>query len=179
MVIKKRGCTFIPFFITKKQSNMKTTKLLMMFVAVATMFFSTTSCSPEKEKEVGPNTLVYNGTIYKMTSTYKYEHGGRVYIDAFAIDKTTDGLPIFNIVSDHPANGTYNLANGGDVFFRVTSEVNYITSFESSDPYTIGTVIVEKDDNGFRMKMAGKLASGPEVAFHIYVPVSEWEQLDF
>ena len=99
---------------------------------------------------------------------------------AFALSNLgNDGLPIFNIVSDQPANGTYNLATGGGVFFRVTSEVNYITSFESSDPYTIGTVIVEKDDNGFRMKMAGKLASGPEVAFHIYVPASEWGQLDF
>ncbi len=151
----------------------------MMFVAAATMMFATTSCNPPEESEVLANTLVYNGTVYQMASTYTYEHGGRVYIDANAIDKTSDGLPIFNIVSDHPANGTYNLATGGNVFFRVTSEVNYITSFESSDSYTIGTVIVEKDDNGFRMKMGGKLASGPEVAFHIYVPASEWRQLDF
>ena len=158
---------------------MKTTKLLMMFVAAATMMLATTSCETPEESEVAANTLVYNGTIYKMTSTYTTDHSGRVYIDANATDKTADGLPIFNIVSDQPANGTYNLATGGGVFFRVTSEVNYITSFESSDTYTIGTVIVEKDDNGFRMKMAGKLASGPEVAFHIYVPASEWGQLDF
>ena len=137
-----------------------------MFVAAATMMLATTSCETPKESEVAANTLVYNGTIYKMTSTYTTDHSGRVYIDANATDKTADGLPVFNIVSDHPANGTYNLATGGNVFFRVTSEVN-------------GTVIVEKDDNGFRMKMAGKLASGPEVAFHIYVPRSEWGQLDF
>ncbi|MBR5353395.1 MAG: hypothetical protein IK126_06740 [Bacteroidales bacterium] len=158
---------------------MKTTKLLIMLVAAATIMFATVSCEPPEEGDVAANTLVYNGTIYKMTSTYTTDHSGRVYIDANATDKTADGLPIFNIVSDHPGNGTYNLATGGGVFFRVTSEVNYITSFESSDSYTVGTVIVEKDDKGFRMKMAGKLASGPEVAFHIYVPASEWGQLDF
>ena len=104
---------------------MKTTKLLMMFVAAATIMFATASCEHPEEGEVAANTLVYNGTIYKMTSTYTTDHSGRVYIDANATDKTADGLPIFNIVSDQPANGTYNLATGGGVFFRVTSEVNY------------------------------------------------------
>ena len=158
---------------------MKTTKFLMMFAAAAMMMFSFTSCSPDEDGEAAANTLVYNGTVYQMTSTYQYEHSGCVYIDAAAMDKNSNGIPIFHIISDNPENGTYDLTNGGAVFFGVTSEVDYITSFGSADSYTSGTVTVEKDDKAFRLKMNGKLASGPDVAFHIYVPASEWEELDF
>ncbi len=37
---------------------MKTTKLLMMFVAAATMILATTSCESPEESEVAANTLV-------------------------------------------------------------------------------------------------------------------------
>ncbi len=126
--------------------------------------------------EATENTLVYNGKVYQMTSTYKYEQSGRVYIDAHAVDKTGDNQPIFSIISDNPGNGTYDLSQHA-VFFGVTSNVDYITGFYSQDTYTSGTIIIEKDDNAFRMRMSGTLENGTTVAFHIYVPASEWTEV--
>ena len=149
---------------------------MMMFVAVATMLFA--ACGKDDPVEAKANTLVYNGTVYQMKSYYKYEQGGRVYIDAHAVETTGEGLPIFSIISDDPANGTYDLT-AGTVFFGVSSNVDYIQSFYSESTYTGGTLTVEKDDSAFRLKMSGTLADGTTVSFHIYVPASEWEQLEW
>ena len=155
----------------------------MMFVAVAAMMFASCDKNDNTDDNGGnntptENTLVQNGKVYRMTSTYKYEQGeeGRVYIDADAVDQQ-NGQPIFYIISDDPGNGTYDLTNGGGVFFGVTSNVDYITSFYSQDTYTSGSVIIEKDDNAFRMRMSGTLENGTTVAFHIYVPASEWTEV--
>ena len=152
----------------------------MMFVAAAAMMF--TSCDTDDDDnntptEAAENTLVQNGRVYRMTSTYKYEQSGRVYIDAHAVDQQ-DGQPIFSIISDNPGNGTYDLTQHA-VFFGVSSDVDYITSFHSQDTYTGGAITIEKDDNAFRMRMSGTLEGGTTVAFHIYVPASEWEQLEY
>lgn len=159
---------------------MKARTILCALAATMMLFVG---CDKDDEKttptEAAANTLVYNGTVYQMTSTYKYEQSGRVYIDAHAVDMTDNNRPIFSIISDNPGNGTYDLANGDGVFFGVRSEVDYITSFYNQDTYTSGTIIIEKDDNAFRMKMSGTLENGTTVAFHIYVPVSEWQQLEY
>lgn len=152
----------------------------MMLVAAATMAFAFTSCGDDGNgSEAAENTLVYNGKVYKMESTYKYEQSGRVYIDAAAEDQLDDGLAIFYIISDNPGNGTYDLSNGESVFFNVSSNVDYIASFDNHGPYSSGTVTIEKDDSAFRLRMSGTLENGPDVSFHIYVPASEWQQLEF
>ena len=177
-------CFFLHIFavIIENLTDMKITKFFMMLVAAAAMMFVACNKDDHKDKtptEAAANTLVYNGKVYQMRSTYKYEQSGRVYIDAYAMDTLDNGLPIFKIISDNPGNGTYDLTNGGGVFFGLTSEVEYITGFHSSDTYSSGTVTIEKDENAFRMKMIGQVANGPAVSFHIYVPVSEWEQLEW
>lgn len=152
----------------------------MMLVAAAAMMF--VSCDRDDNNtptEATENTLMQNGKVYQLTSTYKYEQSGRVYIDAYAVDRTDNNRPIFRIISDDPGNGTYDLTNGGGVFFGVTSEVDYITSFFSEDTYTSGSVVIEKDDSAFRMKMSGTLENSTIVAFHIYVPATEWQQLEY
>lgn len=158
---------------------MKATKFLMMFVAAAMMMFA--SCGKDDENnnsstDATENTMVYNGKVYQMTSTYRYEQSGRVYIDARAVDMIGDNQPIFHVISDNPGNGTYDLTQHA-VFFGVTSDVDYITGFYSQDTYTSGTIIIEKDDNAFRMRMSGTLENGTTVAFHIYVPASEWTEV--
>ena len=158
---------------------MKATKLFFTFVAAATMMFA--ACGKDDENnntstDATENTLDYNGKVYQMASTYKYEQGGRVYIDARAVDKTGDNQPIFYVISDNPGNGTYDLTQH-TVFFGVTSNVDNITGFHSQDTYASGTIIIEKDDNAFRMRMSGTLENGTTVAFHIYVPASEWTEV--
>lgn len=148
----------------------------MMFVAVAAMMFA--ACEKDKTIEAEENTLVYNEKAYPMVSTYKSELGGRVYVDAYAKETTSDGTPIFFIASDDPANGTYDLTKC-EVFFGVNSNVDYIPSFYNVSTYSDGTLTVEKDDKAFRLKMSGTLGDGNKVAFHIYVPASEWEQLEW
>ena len=164
---------------------MKATKLFLTIVAAAAMMFA--SCDKDNNNdnnndnntpsEATENTLVLNGKVYRMTSTYKYEQGedGRVYIDAYAVDQQ-NGQPIFHIISDNPGNGTYDLTQRA-VFFGVTSNVDYITGFYSESTYTSGTIIIEKDDNAFRMRMSGTMEDGTTVAFHIYVPALEWEEV--
>ena len=157
---------------------MKAKTILFGLAAMMMMFF--VACDKEEETtEVAANTMVYNGKVYQMNSTYSYDHSGRVYIDAHAVETLADGQPIFSIISDNPANGTYDLVNGGGVFFGVTSEVDYITSYSSQDTYTSGAVTVEKDESAFRLKMKGTLEDGTTVGFHIYVPASEWRALEF
>lgn len=155
---------------------MKKAIKMMMFVAAAAMLFA--ACDKDNLTEAEANTLVYNGTAYPMRSTYKYEHSGRVYIDAYAVQTLENGESIFSIISDDPENGTYDLTQHS-VFFGVTSNVSYIESFFSDSEYTSGTLTVEKDANAFRLKMDGVLANGATVAFHIYVPASEWVQLEY
>ena len=154
---------------------MKANKI-MFLVAAATMLFAACGKDPESI-EAKENTLVVGSTEYKMHSTYKMEQGGRVYVDAYAVETVNDH-PIFYIVSDDPENGTYDLTKG-EVFFAVNSEVDYIPSFYHESEYTSGTLVVAKDTEAFRLKMNGTLADGTVVAFHIYVPASEWEQLEW
>ena len=164
---------------------MKATKIFLTFVAAATMMFA--SCGKDDNNnenvnnntptEATENTLLYNGKLFQMTSTYRYEQSGRVYIDAYAVETLDNNMPIFHIISDNPGNGTYDITNGGGVFFGLTSEVDYITSFGSHSTYTSGAVTIEKDDNAFRMRMSGTLENGTTVAFHIYVPASEWTEV--
>ena len=110
---------------------MKVTRFLMMFVAAAAMMFA--GCGKEDNNnenvnnntptEATENTLLYNGKLFQMTSTYRYEQSGRVYIDAYAVETLDNNMPIFHIISDNPGNGTYDITNGGGVFFGLTSEV--------------------------------------------------------
>ncbi|MBR4772802.1 MAG: hypothetical protein IK010_00040 [Bacteroidales bacterium] len=186
---------------------MKATKFLMMFVAAAAMIF--TACGEEDntddngggnnntQTEAAANTFVYNGTVYAINSYYSIAQDGRGYVDAFAVDTLPDGTPIFNIVSDVSATGSFDLTQGGEYFFRVSSEVEYIVSFdqsshdgelngsigeaeyEGSGAFSEGTLTTTKDEDAAVLKVSGTLKDGTSVSFHLYMPASEWEYLEW
>ncbi len=152
---------------------MKKVLALLTVALFATMLFS---C--DKDETATANTLLYNGTEYKLRSYYSYEQSGRVYIDAESVELTWDGMPMFRIISDGPENGTYEMPSQ-DVFFGLSSEVQTdVESFSNMD-FTSGTVVVSRDDNAFNMKVDGVLKSGATVSFFIYVPESEWTALEY
>lgn len=154
----------------------------ILSILLVAMFATTAMVSCDKEEtftEASTNTLVYNGKVYQMESSYSYEQSGRVYIDANAVETTADGLPIFHIISDDPENGTYDLTQDG-LFFGLSSEVDEIQSFYSQDDdFSSGTMVVEKDDDAFSAKLNGTLKDGTTVSFWIYVPASEWVALEW
>ena len=45
--------------------------------------------------------------------------------------------------------------------------------------FSSGTLTVSKDDNAFTYKVTGVLKNGKSVSFHIYVPASEWDVVEF
>jgi len=152
-------------------------KKVLSFLCVA--LCATVMFSCDKENEADPNTLVYDGTEYEMNSYYRYEQGGRVYIDAEAVDKVGENVPLFTIISDNPDNGTYDLpATQDQVFFGCSSESDQIEGFSTED-FASGTVVVLTDDEAFNFKVNGTLNSGVEVSFYIYVPVDEWIALEY
>jgi hypothetical protein len=153
----------------------KVLSILMVALAMTAMV----SCNKDKDTpgDAAANTLVYNGKEYQMVSTYKIEHSGRVYVDAYAVETTVDSMPIFSIISDSPDNGTYDLTQNG-VWFSLNPNTDAIEQFTSRD-FTSGTETIEKDDNAFSMRVKGTLNNGVTVSFHIYVPASEWEYLDW
>jgi len=129
--------------------------------------------------EASANTLVYNGIVYQMESSYRYEQSGRVYIDANAVDTTSQGVPIFHIISDNPDNGTYDLTQGG-IFFGLSSEVEAIPTFSAQEScFSEGTLVVATDSVAFSAKLNGTLKEGGKVSYWIYVPVTEWEELEW
>ncbi|MBR6843880.1 MAG: hypothetical protein IKM79_02155 [Bacteroidales bacterium] len=154
-------------------------KKILSILMVALFATAMVSCDKHDDTlaEATANTLVYNGKVYQMTSTYKIEQSGRVYIDAAAVEADAEGLPIFSIIADNPDNGTYDLTQES-VWFSLRSSTDEIPQFSSQD-FASGTEIVEKDDNAFGMKVNGTLNSGATVSFYIYVPASEWEQLEW
>lgn len=137
------------------------------------------SCNNDVLDDVSENKLVYDGVEYELISKYSVEQGGRVYIDAYAVETTDQGTPIFRIISDDPVSGTYDLTQGGEFFFHVSSEVDYIQEFGNHTEFSEGTMTVENNEEEFRMKVIGKLADGTFVGFHLYMPASEWVHLDF
>ncbi len=151
-------------------------------ILLVALFATTAMVSCDKEEtstEAAANTLVYNGKVYQMNSSYSYEQSGRVYIDASAVETTSDGQPIFHIISDNPKNGTYDLTQD-DVFFGLSSEVDDIQSFFSQDgDFSAGTLVVNTDDEAFSAKLNGTLKDGIAVSYWIYVPASEWEALEW
>lgn len=147
--------------------------------------------------EAAANTLVYNGNVYQLISIYSIAQDGRGYVDAFAVETTYGETPIFSIVSDISSTGTFDLTQSGEYFFRVTSEVDYIPSFdqsshegelsgaigeseyENSGAFTEGTLTIVKNETLASLKVTGTLKNGAAVSFYLYMPASEWEELDW
>lgn len=146
---------------------------------------------------LAPNTFVYDGRVYQLNSVYSISQDGRGYVDASAIDTTAEGSSLFYIVSDVSATDTFDLTHGGNYFFSVSSYVQDIpgfsqschdgdlsgnigeTEYENAGSFSNGTLIIQKDDVAAVFKLTGVLKNGVSVGIYLYMPASEWEQLEW
>ena len=153
---------------------------MMMFVAAATMLFAA-ACSKDDDKKSEPteaaaNTLVIDGTTYKLDSRF---HGtDRGYADATTIETNGAGEPKYTIVADveqETYNQTYNLGEGqqGGMLFFSIHDYNYEYERSVGD-FVSGTLNIVKDESVFVYQVTGKTSQGESISFHIRVPSSEW-----
>ena len=183
---------------------MKTNKI-MMFVAVATMLFA--ACGKDEEKtdgatEAAANTLVINGKTYQLESHYAVSMSGRGYADGHSTDVNTEGAPLYSVRADvelGSANVSIDLTKSYDdveYAFGVSNTDNtfYVCQDDHSDTdaygsinedlyeesiFTSGTLTVSKTDDLFTYKVTGTLKNGDAISFHLSIPASEWEQLEW
>ena len=153
---------------------------MMMFVAAATMLFAA-ACSKDDDKKSEPteaaaNTLVIDGTTYKLDSRF---HGtDRGYADATTIETNGAGEPKYTIVADvevETFNHTYDFPlgqQGGMLFFSI-HDYNY--GYERSvGDFVSGTLNIVKDESVFVYKVMGKTSQGENISFQIRVLASDW-----
>lgn len=153
---------------------------MMMFVAAATMLFAA-ACSKDDDKkneptEAAANTLVIDGTTYKLDSRF---HGtDRGYADATTNETNGAGDPKYTIIADvevETFNHTYDfpLGDQGALLFFGIHDANYDYTRSPQD-FVSGTLNIVKDESVFVYQVTGKTSQGESISFHIRVPSSDW-----
>ena len=181
---------------------MKTLKI-MFFAAMTALLFA--ACEKEEEpqttvEEAAANTLVINDKTYHLNSHYRISLSGRTYADGETTELGDDGIALFLVradVEEGSANCTVDLtqsSNTVEYAFGVRGLSFYFSQDDHSDTdvygsigeenyessiFTSGTLTATKTSDLFTYKVTGTLKSGDKVSFHISVPASEWEHLDW
>ena len=160
---------------------MKTNRIVML-VAAAAMLFA--ACGKDDENaEIAANTMLLNGKVYQLNSRYQLDVG-RSYVDATTVDLDAQGEPLYTIIADvevNTLNRTFTLgeqpAEGEMYYFNIHDmEWNFTCGPEQ---FASGTVTISKTDNLFSYKVDGKTREGERTGFHISVPASEWQQMEW
>jgi len=154
--------------------------------------------------EAAANTLVLNGTVYHLNSHYQYSaEQDRSYAGASTVETDANGDPLYDIISDVEnfcLNRTLDLTTAyddasyyfavhnsmwseqifqdyhvGNGFYGMINDLDY----GENSIFSSGTLTVSKDENAFTYKVTGVLKNGKSLSFHIYVPASEWEVIEY
>ena len=154
--------------------------------------------------ETAANTLVLNGTVYHLNSHYQYSaEQDRSYAGASTVETDANGDPLYDIISDVEnfcLNRTLDLTTAyddasyyfavhnsmwseqifqdyhvGNGFYGMINDLDY----GENSIFSSGTLTVSKDENAFTYKVTGVLKNGKSLSFHIYVPASEWEVIEY
>ncbi len=154
--------------------------------------------------EAAANTLVLNGTVYHLNSHYQYSaEQDRSYAGASTVETDANGDPLYDIISDVEnfcLNRTLDLTTAyddasyyfavhnsmwseqifqdyhvGNGFYGMINDLDY----GENSIFSSGTLTVNKDENAFTYKVTGVLKNGKSLSFHIYVPASEWEVIEY
>ena len=154
--------------------------------------------------EAAANTLVLNGTVYHLNSHYQYSaEQDRSYAGASTVETDANGDPLYDIISDVEnfcLNRTLDLTTAyddasyyfavhnsmwseqifqdyhvGNGFYGMINDLDY----GENSIFSSGTLTVSKDENAFTYKVTGVLKNGKSLGFHIYVPASEWEVIEY
>lgn len=153
--------------------------------------------------EAAANTAVIDGRTYHLNCRYAVEQSGRGYLDGESVEQQ-DSVSFLNIRCDvRENNRTYDLTHyieSADYAFAVTEsngvnscsfqqdnhvdgEPHYygaINEQEYSDgAFQSGTLTVSSANDLLTYKVTGVLKNGKSVSFHVSIPASEWEQLDW
>ena len=148
--------------------------------------------------EAAANTLVLNGTTYRLNSHYEQSaDNDRSYADAETVETDAIGDPLYTIIADVEGNsfnrtydltksyedayyyfnvhdGMWNYNFGQDNHGEIHGTIN--DSNYDGSIFSRGNMTITKDNNLFVYKVSGVLKDGQTVAFHISVPASEWNQ---
>lgn len=182
---------------------MKTLKIMFFAAMTALLFAACETDEPEPTlEEAAANTLVINGKTYPLNSHYRISQSGRTYADGESTEQGGDGNALFFVRADveaGSANCTVDLTQSSSTVeyaFGVSSSDGsfYISQDDHSDTdvygvigeeiyessiFTSGTMTATKSSDLFTYKVTGVLKNGDKVSFHLSVPASEWEQLDW
>ena len=180
---------------------MKTLKIMFFAAMTALLFAACETDEPEPTvEEAAANTLVINGKTYPLNSHYRISLSGRTYADGESTEQGADGNALYFVradVEEGSANCTVDLTQSSSTVeyaFGVSGNSFYISQDDHSDTdvygsigeetyessiFTSGTMTATKTDDLFTYKVTGTLKSGDKVSFHLSVPASEWEHLDW
>lgn len=180
---------------------MKTLKIMFFAAMTALLFAACETDEPEPTvEEAAANTLVINGKTYPLNSHYRISLSGRTYADGESTEQGADGNALYFVradVEEGSANCTVDLTQSSSTVeyaFGVSGGSFYISQDDHSDTdvygsigeenyessiFTSGTMTATKTDDLFTYKVTGTLKSGDKVSFHLSVPASEWEHLDW
>lgn len=180
---------------------MKTLKIMFFAAMTALLFAACETDEPEPTlEEAAANTLVINGKTYPLNSHYRISQSGRTYADGESTEQGGDGNALFFVRADveaGSANCTVDLTQSSSTVeyaFGVRGLSFYFSQDDHSDTdvygsigeenyessiFTSGTLTATKTSDLFTYKVTGTLKSGDKVSFHISVPASEWEHLDW
>lgn len=157
---------------------MKIMKFMMCFVATVTML-TVTSCDKDDDKtvtEATANTLVINGKLYQLNSSFGMDENGRGYAGAATTELDGNGDPKLTVIADvevQTYNDTYSFPLPGSSFFFSIHDANYDYECELRE-FTTGTLTITKTETLFEYKVDGQTLDGQNVSFWISVPASEW-----
>lgn len=180
---------------------MKTLKIMFFAAMTALLFAACETDEPEPTvEEAAANTLVINGKTYPLNSHYRISLSGRTYADGESTEQGADGNALYFVradVEEGSANCTVDLTQSSSTVeyaFGVSGNSFYISQDDHSDTdvygvigeenyessiFTSGTMTATKTDDLFTYKVTGTLKNGDKVSFHLSVPASEWEHLDW
>ena len=180
---------------------MKTLKIMFFAAMTALLFAACETDEPEPTvEEAAANTLVINGKTYPLNSHYRISLSGRTYADGESTEQGADGNALYFVradVEEGSANCTVDLTQSSSTVeyaFGVRGLSFYFSQDDHSDTdvygsigeenyessiFTSGTMTATKTSDLFTYKVTGTLKSGDKVSFHLSIPASEWEHLDW
>jgi len=168
------------------------TKLLIVLAAVAMLF---TACGKEKEPTAGKNQMVYNGTVYDVTSSYD-SNGVMYFYDCAPVTENEEDTPKFYFMGEgyvESLNTSIDLTRGviedltgywivldwndgsNSSFWAANQNCTLGGSIDGSDYdgeplFKSGTMTFTKDDTAFTYRLKGVLVNDDTIDINLYVP---------
>lgn len=174
-----------------------------LFIALAAVVMLFTACGKDDMPVAGNNQMVYNGTLYNLTSYYEY-NSEMIFYGCEPVTENEEAVPQFYFLGEgykESLNKTFDLTHGPIEdfssywivmewsdgshlsFWNANQAENMSCGYngedhENASVFKSGTMTITKDDTAFIYQLKGVLVNDDTIDMKLYVPKEEFNNLN-